>query len=126
MSSMIEVQTKTDGRLARSAWREEARQMKRDGASVTDIAAKFGKSRSVVDLATRGIRSHYNHLIGKPRASGRKSMGGASGFTMGTLKRVAISFNSEQIAAINIIAEEKDISFSKAVSDLVDAALGAL
>jgi hypothetical protein len=39
-------------------------------------------------------------------------------------KRVAISFTSDQIEAINRVAEKRRTSFSKAVSDLVGTALG--
>ena len=39
------------------------------------------------------------------------------------LRRIAISFNSEQIEKLNDLAQSRGCSFSKAVSDLVGIAL---
>ncbi len=106
----------TDGRKAKGLWREEACQMKRDGSPIGDIAAKFGKAYFTVAIATKGVKSTNPTW-------GRTFRGKSGGHVMGNKKRVAISFTDEQIGAVNIIAEEKGCSFSKAVADLVDIAL---
>jgi hypothetical protein len=49
------------------------------------------------------------------------SVGNDAGLS--SMRRIAIAFTPGQIDALNIIAEERDTSFSKTVSDLVDMAI---
>ncbi|MBX5089377.1 hypothetical protein [Rhizobium lentis] len=53
----------------------------------------------------------------------RKKVSGHTENCPQSLKRVAISFTQQQIDAINNVAEERGVSFSKAVSMLADRAL---
>ena len=98
----------------RAWWHEEARQMKRDGVALADIAAKFERTVSAVDLATRGIPAKHG---------ARRNRGEVGGFTMGSKARVAISFSDDQVRRINEIALREGVSFSLAVARLVDVAL---
>ncbi len=109
-------QAHIDGRKSKASWHEEARQMKLAGASMIDIAAKFERTPNRVLMVTRDIKSTN-------AAWGRTFRGKSNGHKMGNKMRVAVSFTDAQIDAINIIAEERKVSFSKVVSDLVDAVL---
>lgn len=60
---------------------------------------------------------------GEYRYFRQKVAGHSENTAHGALRRVAISFNSEQIDKLNHIAHERGFSFSKAVSDIVDAHL---
>lgn len=108
----------------RSAWHAEAIAMKREGVTLSVIAARFGKSRVTVSRATKGVKSLHLHRRGKPNHSARLAKGiVTNGTSTGVLKRVAISFSDKQIERINTMAAEEGISFSFAVSKLVDVAL---
>jgi hypothetical protein len=98
----------------RSHWHEEARQMKRDGVPLADIAEKFGRTIPAVGLATKGIPAKHG---------ARRNRGEVGGFPMGSKARVAISFSDDQVQRINEIALSEGVSFSLAVSMLVDVAL---
>jgi hypothetical protein len=106
-------QTKSDGRSTRSWWHEEAKQMKRDGVKIADIALKFGRHEASVRIATKGIIAN-----GK-----RRFQGEAVGFKHGNLRRVAVSFTDEQVQHLNSLASRGDISFSLAVTRLVDESI---
>lgn len=99
-------------------WHEAAQQMKRDGASIADIAAKLNRCPRTVQYATKGVPSRNGTQNRKPSKKGT-----AAGFKLGRLRRVMISFTPSQIERVNAVAARENISFSKAVSDLVDAAL---
>lgn len=115
MTDIIEVLKAARAPNKRGFWHREARQMKASGNTIHEIAEAFGKSGNAVKAATRGVKAVASH-----RPLYKATVNGVS---TGKLKRVAIAFSNEQLAAINIIAQERQLSFSKIVSDLVDLAI---
>lgn len=114
---MSETQTKHDRRKDRSWWHEEARRMKEDGASLSEIAKKFDRSAFAVSMATKEVKS--KNRLGRFRTN----CGDVSGFRIGSLLRVAVNFTDAQVDEINAFSLKSGISFSLAVSKLVDIAL---
>lgn len=101
----------------RSKWHDEAIRMKRDGMAIKDIAEVLGRKINTVRSATRGVPAKFGS---------RRNRGDAGGFRMGSKLRVAVSFSDIQVAHINKLAERDGISFSLAVSNLIDASAASL
>ena len=97
-------------------WHEEAKQLKREGASLSAIAAKFKCTRVYACRITRDVPSAHN-------TAKRQYTGEAAGYAMGKLHRVTVAFTAEQIATINQIAVHENASFSATVSKLIDLKL---
>ena len=60
------------------------------------------------------------HINGEYRFFRSRVSGYSESIDRRALKRVAISFNPEQIEKLNNLAQDRGCSFSKAVSDVVD------
>jgi transcriptional regulator with XRE-family HTH domain len=101
------------------AWHGIARDMKRNGCSLQEIADAFGVGRLYASKITKGIPSSYvcKPVKGKYARAFTKS---ADGHKAGLLKRVSIGFTDKQLAFLNTEAERLGKSFSATVSDIIE------